>query len=732
MRTTHYPLVALVAGALLAPPSQAQGTGTVFEEIIVTAQKREQSIYDVPVAITAFSGEDLAKQGIGNLRDVGNFVPNLNVTNFSAGQPASVNPFIRGIGIQDHLITTDPGVSVYIDGVYLGRQIGQNWSLADIERIEVLRGPQGTLYGRNSIGGAINLITRKPGDGNTLRGGIEVGSRGRVNADVYGNYRINEQLAISASGAYLSRDGLGDFVNLNTDVEVGETEDISGRIAVNWTPTERLRVLFTADANDGNGGLNPYTTFLDQAPNFPLAPGLTNDALAENLAEDNNRFDNATGQAELADVSNNSQGVSLTVEYDFNEYITAKVLASHRRSEYEAGLDDDSTELNFAAFPETGFANQESVELQVNGTYDQWEFVAGAYYFDEIGMNAQPNATFFFGPSEEFLSQEADSWAVYANASYQWTPRLNVSAGIRYGEDDKDASVDVGLENVGGPNEVTASESFDEVTWDVQATYDVTDNISVYGKVATGYQSGQFNPRPFCLFGDFFVAGGGTMLPADNCFDQDLENITATNFEGGIRGTFFGRVRASLTVFHTMYEDLPYAVSNTTAQGFNTVNIIVDQDSTGVEFEGSWNVFDRFFLNASFGYIDVDVDETDDAPDVAAPLTPELTASVSPEYSFPFANGEVNMRLDYSFRDNMFGEPTSDPRNLTNIGSRFLLNFDVSYTSADQSWTAGVYGRNITDERYENARLNTGDYIIAILANDASEFGFRANKRFDF
>ena len=149
----------------MAPAALAQEEDdSVFETVIVTAQKREQSIYDVPVAISAFTPETIERQGITDLTDIGKFVPNLNITGFSAGHTSSQNPFIRGIGLQDHLITTEPGVGVYVDGVYLGRQVGQNWSLANIERVEVLRGPQGTLYGRNSIGGAINIITRKPGD----------------------------------------------------------------------------------------------------------------------------------------------------------------------------------------------------------------------------------------------------------------------------------------------------------------------------------------------------------------------------------------------------------------------------------------------------------------------------------------------------------------------------------------------------------------------------------------
>ena len=146
-----------------------------FEAITVTATKRPQVIYEVPIALSAFDGDKLAAQGITDLTDVGKFVPNLNVTGFSAGHTSSVNPFIRGIGLQDHLITTDPGVSVYVDGVYLGRQVGQNWSLNNIQRIEVLRGPQGTLYGRNSIGGAINIITKEPDQGDVTKVNTEFG-----------------------------------------------------------------------------------------------------------------------------------------------------------------------------------------------------------------------------------------------------------------------------------------------------------------------------------------------------------------------------------------------------------------------------------------------------------------------------------------------------------------------------------------------------------------------------
>ncbi|HKX54916.1 MAG TPA: TonB-dependent receptor plug domain-containing protein, partial [Xanthomonadales bacterium] len=199
------------SSGLLAQESE-DTSDNMLEEVFVTATKREESIYDVPIAITAFTQETMERAGITDLTDVGKFVPNLNVTGFSAGHVSSVNPFIRGIGLQDHLITTEPGVGVYVDGVYLGRQVGQNWSLANVERVEVLRGPQGTLYGRNSIGGAINIITRKPGDEEGGRMSLTAGNRGRLNGDVYTNLRLTDQFAMSFTAAYQSRDGLGDFL----------------------------------------------------------------------------------------------------------------------------------------------------------------------------------------------------------------------------------------------------------------------------------------------------------------------------------------------------------------------------------------------------------------------------------------------------------------------------------------------------------------------------------------
>ncbi len=711
---------AMPIGSLFAGQTAvAQQSATAFEPVIVTSQKREQSIYDVPVAISAFSAETIEKQGIADLTDIGKFVPNLNVTGFSAGHTASANPFIRGIGLQDHLITTDPGVGVYIDGVYLGRQVGQNWSLANIERVEVLRGPQGTLYGRNSIGGAINIITRKPGDEDGGRVSLTAGSRGRLNADFYTNLSFSDQFAMSVTAAFQHRDGLGRFQMLETPrKEVGELEDVSARVAFKWSPSDRLSFLLTADGNEGDNGLRPYDTLIDELPNGAVfAAGYRNADTATNP------YNNNTGQESQIAVTNEASGVSLTVDYEISDDMAARLLLSDRDSDYGAGLDDDGFFDDFLSFPEVGSADQQSAELQFTGNYDAWDYVAGLYWFEEDGRNVQDPFTFNGGPGDFLLDQSVDSQAIYANVGYKFSEDLRVSGGLRYTQDDKTARANINS----GLIDETQSRDWSETSWDVSANFKLNDRLTVYGTIQSGYQSGQFPPRPFCLFGSFF--GGFDPLTDDPnyCFLAN-DNVTARNYEVGLKGQPFDNLQISIAVFNTEYSDLPYQVSTTSGGGFTTVNIIVDQTSRGVEWEGTWLVADNFRLHTTLGYIDADVDDPN--PAAVAPLTPELTVSVSPEFTFPVGAGEITARADWSFRDEMFGEPSSDPGRFTFIDSRDLLNLDFTYRPTDGDWSIAAYGKNITDERYDNARLNTGDYVLIMLSNDASEYGVRLTKEF--
>ena len=239
----------------------------------------------------------------------------------------------------------------------------------------------------------------------------------------------------------------------------------------------------------------------------------------------------------------------------------------------------------------------------------------------------------------------------------------------------------------------------------------MNDRLNLYGVIQNGYQSGQFPARAFCLFGgpECYFAG---------------DNVTAVNYEVGLKGRPTDTLSMAVAIFYTDYTDLPYQISDQEAgEGFNTINLIVDQTTTGFEWESHWAPTDQFMLHLSLGYLNVDV--SDPNPVVTAPVTPEWTGTISPEFTQPLGNGgSIVWRADISYRDSMFGQPfTNVP--LTNIDSRTLLNIDIAYHDPDDRWLLGLYGRNVTDEKYDNARVLPTDYVLVILSNDRSEFGLR-------
>ena len=678
-----------------------------IEEIIVTATKSEQGVYSVPVSLSVFEGNTLEERGISDLVDVGKFVPNLSVTTFSAGHTSAANPFIRGIGQQDHLITTDPGVGVYVDGVYLGRQVGQHWSLTNIERIEVLRGPQGTLYGRNSIGGAINIVTSAPGTDQERRVKARIGSRDRVNASIFLDSNVSGSVATTFSGSFKRRGGLGRFVNLpDVGVEVGETRELAFRFATRWEPSELFSVTIAADANDGENGLNPYTTLIDEFPNGAVyVAGYRNSDLAKNV------YDHNTGQFNQASTSNSARGIAITADWDLSQDLFLRAIGSIRSSDYEAGLDDDGFKDDFLSFPEKGSADQESLEVQLSGEFGDTDFVAGFYHFREQGSNVQ-DPTVFLGFVGKFnLDQELESNAIFFNVGRTISDRWRLKVGLRTTQDEKSASTNVGI------GTVFADRSWRETSWELSAHYEMNERLTAYGTIQNGYQSGEFPARPFCLFTD------------PECFAAG-DNITALNYEVGLKGQPRDGLEISAAVFSTKYKDLPYQVSTTQGSGFTTVNLIVQQSTTGFEFESTLYVNDSLQMYMAIGHISAENAEQNGVQPVA-PFTPDWTVSFRPQYRRLLSSGaEIKAHIEYSYRDAMWGEPSSDLARLTKIDSRSLVNGYVGYTLPNDGWIIGFYGHNLGDVRYDNARLNTGDYLLQILSNDAREFGVLVEKTF--
>lgn len=694
----------------------AQDSGpdaSVFEEIVVTARKREESLEDIPIALTAFTEEDFASLNLSELIDIGRNVPNLFIGNFGNGNQNHISVFMRGVGTQDHIITVDSAVGLYLDGVYLGRQVGSNLGLANIERVEVARGPQGTLYGRNSIGGAINVITKKPGGEDAATVTVQGGSRARGKFDFYGTTRLTDNLAASLTGFYNRRDGIGEFINQpNTEVDIGEIREAAMRTMLNFTPSDDFSLLVTADFSDTAHGQSP--TYFNAPPGqFP------NGLSGSQFASDPD--DNASPADNIAEQTTQAYGISATADWDVSDIYAVKLIGSHRFSEYTGGTDQQDS-IGAVVFPERGEAGQYSAELQFRGDFDSWDFVAGAYYYTEDGETVSRPFEIFpplVTDGEINVSQEVESYALFGSVDFSVTDSLAIGGGLRVTHDSKEAAGVATLLQPAIPAPRDAD--WTEVTWDASAVYSINEDVNFYVAISRGYQSGGFPARPF---------GGEANFVS---FDPQF----ALNYEGGIKGILFDRLRLATTLFWTDYTDLQLQTNRFDPNfGFLTITENAGESRTwGVEFEGVLQLNENFSVQTAVGYMDSEFTEVDPAVigtvegDIPQ-LTPDWTFSISPEFVVPLdGGGSLAFRLDYNYRGEMYGEANNQP--LNRVESRDLLGFNIRYQPADPSWRLAIYGENVLNEAYDNASGTFGNpFSITIRNNDRSEFGVRISKTF--
>lgn len=704
------------------PEAGAQTSGAqaadaeVIEAIIVTARRKEESLNETPMAISAFGEQQFEDLNILNLRDIGKFVPSLHIGNFGNGNLSHTSVFMRGIGQQDHIITVDSGIGIYLDGVYLGRQVGSNLNLANIERVEVARGPQGTLYGRNNIGGAINFITRKPTGEDEVTVSLQAGSRERAKADFHATTALSETVFVSMTGQYNRRGGVGKFLNQpNVDVEVGEIREGSLRGALNWVPSDSTSLLLTADWTDGAYG---------QAPGFfetgDPATG-PNGFARENFADD--PYDTASPAENVARQTSLAYGFSATFEHQFNDVYATKFIGSVRSSEYTGGADQQD-EFGAVVFPEEGEADQFSAEIQLTGVFDSWDFVVGAYYFDEDGSVLSAPFEIFPGSFTDSgiidVRQESQSYALFGSASFQVTDRLDLSVGLRHTWDDKDASAGVVFFP---PNVLTErSEDWTATTFDASLIYALTDSVNLYGLVSRGYQAGGFPARPF--------AGPDQFIAYDPQF--------ADNIEVGFKGVLADRIQFAANLFYTEYTDLQLQFNEfSPGGGFITITENAGEaEAFGVELETNILLTDNFRIEASVANLDIEYTELDanvvgTAIGNRPQLTPDWTAFLSPELTVPLDNGaDLSFRVSYSYRSDMDGEASNDP--LAVIEARDLLGFNIRYQPSDPTWNLTIYGENVLDEEFVVTSGTFGNpFSLTYLNNNRSEFGARLSKTFD-
>ncbi|EGD60572.1 TonB-dependent receptor, plug [Novosphingobium nitrogenifigens DSM 19370] len=694
-----------------APPAGEAAAGdTGGGDIVVSARKRKENLVDTPLAISAYSGDTLTARGVPDIHQLDTIVPSLTVTNFGAGNVSDATLFIRGIGTADHLILTDPGVGVYVDGVYLGRSMGANLDLTNIDHVEVLRGPQGTLSGRNTLGGAVNVVTREPNDSEHYEFFGSLGTRLRATAGFYGNVPITDTLSMSLTGSFDHRNGIGKFVNLpGESTGVGQIDKFGGRLALKWQPSSKVSFLLAVDGSDGHYGLSPMK-------NVVINPNGFSGLQASDLPVNEN--DNGTENYQLAKTSSRDLGVSLTSTIKFDDHLSLKIIGSERYSAYSGGLDDDDSAIAFSEYPETGYARQYTAEGALNGEYGRFDFVTGIYFFSERGDANQPNYVYLGSPGDFYVYQNTRSWAYYAHGGFQITRDLKLSGGLRYTDDHKNAYAYIACCLAPG---ATRTNNWNAVTWDVALDYKIRRDLAAYATIQRGYESGGYPARPY--------GGAATFIAYNPTY--------ATNYEIGLKGRLGHVLRFSSALFYTQYKDLALQYSQTTADGYLTITANAGRSRTwGVEFEGNLDLTKVFSISTSMSYNNAKITQVDQgvigivAGDIPQ-HTPRWTVAVGPQARVPLASGSIlTARVDTSFRSSMYGQSSNNGWNY--IKPRYLTNFDLSLEIPKRGLTVSVYGKNIFNEVYDTARIDQYDagFIEVIRSNDRSEFGVRVRKTF--
>ena len=728
--------LALLLLPVVSPQVQAQSESEAesgaLEEVIVTARKREESLRDTPISITAFAGSALEEANMVDLRDIGKYTPGMSFTSYGMGSNEAGAIFLRGIGQSDHMVTTDPGVGLYIDGVYVGRNQGAALDLLDLERVEVLRGPQGTLFGKNTIGGAVNVISRKPTGTAGGYASLTAGQEGRLNGSAAGEMPLGDQVAFSFGVLSKQRSGVGE--QIFTGAETGDEDSVSARAQVYWHG-QVAEFALAVDASRARQAAMPHS-FYEQAGWLGVSPCYerAGDGYAPCPAGvEGDPFDSYS--LDDLDTAQDLFGVSATLEWDVGEGLVFKSITAYRDMEYLGSLEFDGAPQRIVYYRETGGSDQFSQELQLSGSRDDGlDWIAGLYYFTEDGDNDQDNDQ--FGALGHRLTQvETRSYAVFGQATKELADGLSLTGGLRYTEESKDydlvfrsldASGAQAYDGVGQPLYVVPPTALDD-TWDavsgtVNLSFAVAEGVMAYGTYSRGFRSGGYAARP-------------SALSSVGAYDPEYVNM----FEVGLKAlTLEDRLRINAAIYRNDYEDYQAQV-NRVGNRFDTrVLNAAEAQIDGMELEVTALLSPTLRLDATFGYTDAQIVKVDLDPSLEAnfsaghrlPYVSKYTLSISPQLDFGLASGAgVLARVDYSYRDDFYGQIANSPFELEQ--GYGLVNARIEYRTPDRDWSIALYGINLADKKYTRVRNYYPGFLgFAIWNTDRREIGVTARHEF--
>ena len=691
-------------GTTHAQAAGEQGATMVLEEILVTARKRTENLQTTPVSVAAFTAAALERQGIDTLVDLGQHVANLSMISGQGGGTSQTQISIRGVGQSDFILTSDQSVGLYLDGVYFPRSIGASLDLIDIERIEVLRGPQGTLFGRNTTAGAVQIISAGPQD--TLSGKAELttGQFDRLDFKGSVNLPLGERVSSRLSIASLNQDGYGTRLFDGTDG--ADTDVLAGRAALRAQLTDALQADLIVDYSRkrGHGGLERLVRIDPSDPNLAFYNSFL---VSQGLPPADERFitddPNTTWSGSRNQDDNEIGGASLTLDWSGAD-LNFKSITAWRSMEVQSGYDFDGTPYPLAEQNLNLEQDQLSQELQLGGSAaaGRLEWITGLFYFHEDAQDLQDipfyqpviatgGGSFVRVPGgfsfTSFVSQETQSFAAYGQGTYRLNDRWSATAGLRYTNEEKtlDSAVDGAFTRPLG----TVSDSWSDVSPRLGLEYRINDRAMAYASASRGFRSGGFNGR-------------NTSPNPPQSFDPE----TILAYEVGLKSETEGRrLRLNSAFFYYDYSDFQGLTLDSFSGITITVGNIAKVEMYGAEFDLTAKPMDALQLSLAAGYVHHDIAEVAPGaqitirPDTRLINAPEWTATAAVDYTLPAGKaGDIGLHVDYGWKSDVeFFLPNFPDEGQDAYG---VLNARIGFTPRGSSWQVEVFGDNLGDETY--------------------------------
>ncbi|NVK57458.1 MAG: TonB-dependent receptor [Alteromonadaceae bacterium] len=779
-------LVATAIGlSFIATPSLAQQTEPAtaeqdevqLEVITVNARRRSESMQETPIAVSAFSAKELERRGIENTQDLDRVTPSLQFATSGqlSGNNSAAVVFIRGVGQLDPTSSVDPGVGIYVDDVYMGRSAGGAMDFKDIQSVEVLRGPQGTLFGRNTIGGAVLVKTAEPSDMFGGKARLRIGEDNLREAFVAVDLPITTDLLSRFSAGTRKRDGYVTRVYDGQDLGNDDTYSLNGTIQ--YTPSDNFKVTLKGDytKEDENGspfvfaGINesapvaaivsvaagcpgatiPFAPIAPGDPRFgaPNVPNIDDPRCANDFQSKGDLTNGGTAPVES---TLEGWGLSAALEWEYSKNITLKSITAYRSTEWTGIRDADNTPFDMLTTDVTSDSEQFSQEFQLIYDNDKISGITGLYYFDE-SSDDKLSILLAFPPSPpvigsllnggpgsrdyQVINLETESFAVFSEWAYELNDDWSVSAGLRYTEDDKGfqgtimnifpatapdpATLPTQATSEGGPLFIfnrPFSDTYSATTGSASVRYKLQDNINTYLSYSSSFKSGGFNSR--------YNAPTADNLPIS--FGEE----EVSSWEIGVKADVTNDFRVNVAAFMSEYSDIQLIFR----QGvvpllFNAGSASID----GVELEFTYIPTRNWLIEGGFSYLDDKIDsitevsgaEATITPDNSLPLTPEWQGNLGAAYSIEVANNyELTSRVDVSYTASQYFDSSNTEIVAQNDGVTYVTA-SLKLDNLVNYWDLTFGVNNLTDERYleqGNASLATLGYAEAIYARPRNWF----------